>query len=90
MTEIELLKQIDKKLDRVLSTNKTWLSVKDLSKYISISESKIREMISKNTIPFQKIDGTIRFSRKKIDIWILTGNLNPTKSQRDRVIQYLD
>ncbi len=90
MEILDYLKRIDEKLDRVLRTKKTWLSVKFLSEYISNSESKIRQLISKNSIPFHKIDGTIRFSRKQIDIWIHASNMKPTEDQEQIIKLYLE
>jgi len=90
MKELDYLKQIDKKLDRVLKTKKTWLTVKELSLHTAWSESKIRDMVSNKTIPFHKIDGSIRFSRRQIDIWMYTKNLEPTEDEVDRYKLYLE
>jgi excisionase family DNA binding protein len=51
---------------------KKYLSVDDLSAYLSCSISKIYKMVESGQIPFAHIPGTklIRFPKKEIDEWM--------------------
>jgi excisionase family DNA binding protein len=50
---------------------KRLLNIKELSVYISYSETEIRRMIAKRQIPFfQKPNGGYRFDLREIDRWI--------------------
>jgi len=64
----------------------TWLSVKQCADYLSVSASTIRKMVSAGTIPFKRLPtadgGAIRFNRKQIDLWLLSGNVKPTARAR--------
>ena len=46
------------------------MSYKGLSAYLKLSHNTLRHKVSSGTIPFFKIDGAVRFSKKKIDAWI--------------------
>ncbi|HLX12608.1 MAG TPA: helix-turn-helix domain-containing protein [Bacteroidota bacterium] len=41
-------------------------SVRELSEYLGISESKLRRLVKQNTIPYAKIGGQYRFYLPKI------------------------
>jgi excisionase family DNA binding protein len=49
---------------------KTWLTVKDLSEYLSIAESKIQNLVRQRGIPFYNHHGFLRFNREEIDNWM--------------------
>jgi excisionase family DNA binding protein len=49
---------------------KTWLTVKDLSEYLSIAESKIQNLVRQKGIPFYNHHGFLRFNREEIDNWM--------------------
>ena len=66
---------------------KKWLSVTGLSEYLDLSESKIRKLVSGDKIPYRRIgeNGSIRFNRKAIDLWLLTNKLKPNKRDKSQV-----
>jgi excisionase family DNA binding protein len=43
---------------------------KTLSAYLGVSQSSIDKMIVNKQIPYAKIGGLVRFSRKAIDKWV--------------------
>jgi excisionase family DNA binding protein len=49
---------------------KTWLTLKDLSDYLQISENKIRYLIKHKQIPYHDNHGFLRFERHEIDEWM--------------------
>lgn len=51
--------------------NKEILNIKELSKWINTSESKIRQLIYKNEIPHFSIGNRHLFYRKAICQWII-------------------
>lgn len=48
------------------------LNIKELSKWIHISQSMLRKLIYQNAIPFWKIGNRYYFKREIISKWILT------------------
>ena len=46
------------------------LSYKGLSAYLKLSQNTLRHKVMKGKIPFFKIDGAVRFSKKHIDAWL--------------------
>ena len=59
------------------------MSYKDLSAYLKLSHNTLRHKVSSGTIPFFKIDGAVRFSKKKIDAWIVEKHRG-TKNKEQR------
>ncbi len=49
---------------------KTIYSVKEISKYLNLSESTVRTLVREHKIPFFKISGTIKFDLDKVNEWI--------------------
>jgi len=49
---------------------KEFLTVKDLSIYISIKEKTIYSWVGKRLIPCYRIQGLIRFKKREIDVWL--------------------
>ncbi|MCL2252780.1 MAG: helix-turn-helix domain-containing protein [Treponema sp.] len=43
---------------------------RSLSVYLKLSPNTLRHKVSKGAIPFVKIDGAVRFYKKKIDEWL--------------------
>ncbi|MDD5764655.1 MAG: helix-turn-helix domain-containing protein [Candidatus Marinimicrobia bacterium] len=80
------IEQIDQKLDNLKTGFPAWLSVRQLAEYLSLSASSIRKMISAGTIPFKRLPtadgGSIRFNRRQIDLWLLSGDVKPTARAR--------
>lgn len=50
-----------------------YVSVMDLTHFLSMSRSKIYEMVNDGYIPYYKIGGTIRFNIEEIEQWIISG-----------------
>ena len=53
-----------------LPKNDDVMNYKELSAYLKLSENTLRQKVMKGTIPSFKIDGAVRFSKKKIDEWL--------------------
>ena len=51
---------------------KEWMTIKDLSDYLQMSESMIRSFIRQKRIPFYDNHGLLRFHRIEIDEWMKT------------------
>jgi len=59
---------------------KIWMTIKDLSRYLQISENKIRFLIKQKQIPFHNNHGFLRFNLNEIDEWMKTSSF---KEERD-------
>jgi len=46
------------------------MSYKGLSAYLKLSQGNLRQKVMNGKIPFFKIDGAVRFSKKHIDAWL--------------------
>ena len=57
------------------------MNYKGLSEYLKLSQGHLRHKVMRNEIPFFKIDGAVRFSKKKIDEW-LEGHHRKTKPKQ--------
>lgn len=58
-----------------------WMTIKDLSEYLQIPESRIRSLINQKKIPFHNQHGFLRFNRQEIDSWMKTPSTsNETKA----------
>ena len=60
--------------------NKIVFNVKDLAKYLSISESTIRKLVREKKIPHFRIFSKILFDKETIDKWLSNNekeNYNP-------------
>jgi len=57
------MKEIEPSVDDVMS-------YKGLSAYLKLSQSSLRHKVMADKIPFFRIDGAVRFSKKAIDEWI--------------------
>lgn len=49
---------------------KKYISVIDLTHFLSMSKSKIYDMVNDGQIPYYRICGTIRFNIEEIEQWI--------------------
>ena len=45
-------------------------NISQASEYLAVSENTLREWVRKRTIPFSKINGSIRFKKSKLDRWL--------------------
>jgi len=57
----------------IANMKKKYVSVIDLTHYLSMSKSKIYEMVNDGLIPYYRICGTIRFNIEEIEQWISSG-----------------
>jgi len=46
------------------------MNYKELSVYLKLSPNTLRHKVMQGKIPFYKIDGSVRFSKKDIDAWL--------------------
>ncbi|HQE95966.1 MAG TPA: helix-turn-helix domain-containing protein [Candidatus Marinimicrobia bacterium] len=85
-----VFKEIVERLDRLESQIKpeypAWLSVKQCASYLDVSESTIRKLVASGNIPYRRLPtgegGAIRFNRKQIDLWLLSGDVKPKARTR--------
>jgi excisionase family DNA binding protein len=91
---IKKIEQLEDKIDNLQVRNQypPWMDINQLSKYINLSKSAIRRMVSKNEIPYQRAGSTTKliFSKKKIDLWLLTGEKNPHKRARKLAKEFIN
>lgn len=50
--------------------NKDILNIKELSSYLTISESEIRKMVRENKIPHFRLGNRIKFNIETIEEWV--------------------
>jgi len=85
-----VFKEIVERLDRIESQIKpeypAWLSVKQCASYLDVSESTVRKLVASGNIPYRRLPtgegGAIRFNRKQIDLWLLSGDVKPKARTR--------
>jgi excisionase family DNA binding protein len=81
-----LFKELIEKIDRLKPGFPSWLSVKHCAKYLGVSESTIRTLVKSGDIPYRRLPtaegGAIRFNRKQIDLWLLSGEVKPKARTR--------
>ena len=53
--------------------DKTFFNVKDLCKYIYLSDSTIYKMVMNENIPYHKVGNRLLFHKEEIDMWVLNG-----------------
>lgn len=61
-----------------------FLTVRELAKWIKLSESHVYFMVNKNKIPFAKLGGKLLFDKIKIRLWIEENSSNTPKPKRGR------
>ena len=90
MTDDPKFELIIERLDRIESQIKseypTWLSVRQCAEYLNLSASTIRKLVASGNIPYRRLPtgegGAIRFNRKQIDLWLLSGDVKPKARTR--------
>jgi len=98
MTDDLLFKELTERLDRIEKNIKSdfpnWLSVRQVADYLSLSSSTIRKLISTGQIPYKRLplaeSGAIRFNRRLIDLWLLSGEVKPTARARQTFAEFVD
>ncbi|MFA4907239.1 MAG: helix-turn-helix domain-containing protein [archaeon] len=90
MTEFSM---IIEKIDALQKSMKTgfpaWLSVKQCADHLSVSSSQIRKLIASGSIPYRRVGQAIRFNRRQIDLWLLSGDVKPNKRARSTFEAFL-
>jgi len=61
------------------------MSYKELSAYLKLSPDTLRHKVMQGKIPFFKIDGAVRFSKKDIDVWLEEHCKKPKKLQAENL-----
>jgi excisionase family DNA binding protein len=46
------------------------MSVREVAAYLGLSESKVRQLIGRNAIPFAKLDGQYKFFLPTVQDWL--------------------
>jgi excisionase family DNA binding protein len=57
----------------------TWLTVKQLAKYLQVSEAKIYTMARAKELPASRLGNQWRFDQARIDSWLASGRLKHGK-----------
>jgi len=60
-----------------------WMTNEDLSEYLRVPASRIRNLIKRNQIPYHNKSGTPRFLRQEIDEWLRSGISETQDSQKE-------
>jgi len=96
MKEITLIKQLEKLSNKIdeIKQPKSWMTVDEISKYLNISTSKTRQLVSNDEIPYSRTNpldkkSKLLFNRKLVDSWLLTGNTKPTKRDIEKIKQFI-
>jgi len=98
MTDNLLFSMILEKLDALESKIKpeypAWLSVRQCAEYLGLSGGTIRKLVSTGRIPYKRLplaeSGAIRFNRRLIDLWLLSGEVKPTARARQTFAEFVD
>ncbi len=59
------------------------MSVRDISDYLGVSESKIRQLIRRNAIPYVKLDGQYKFFLPTVQEWLWSITVIPKQDSKD-------
>ncbi len=54
------------------------MTIKELVKYLDITEATIYKKVSNNEIPYTKLGTLLRFPKWSIDKWISENTVNPS------------
>ena len=70
----------------MIELNECWLDLKRVAGYLKVSPSQIRKLVGTGQIPFRRLPngkaGKLLFNRRQVDLWLLSGAVNPSKRQR--------
>ena len=89
-----ILDKIDALEKRLKPEFLVWLDIRQASVYLQISRSTIRKLILSNSIPFRRVPngkvGKLLFNRRVLDLWLLSGDVKPSKRARSTFEAFLD
>lgn len=57
------------------------ITVKELSKFLTVKESTLYSWVHNGLIPFHKLNGLVRFDMEEIEIWAKTSSKEPQKQE---------
>lgn len=91
------MEKFHSKIDKILELlvagkahQKDFLSVREASEYLDVSESAIHKLTSKREIPHFKPGGKkIYFKKSDLDNWILSGKVETTEDLENEINLYL-
>lgn len=67
---------IDEKLTNIALANKPFLTTRELSRYLGLTEAYIRKLTHNREIPHYKPMGkNLYFNREEIDEWVMQGRV---------------
>jgi len=58
------------------------MGYRGLSVYLKLSQNTLRHKVMRGTIPFFKIGGAVRFSKRKIDAWLEEHHKDSKRKQK--------
>ena len=61
-----------------------YLTYEELSDYLQISKTKLERLKRSGRIPYNQVDGIIRFNRNLIDLWLSTDGNKTSFTARDK------
>ncbi|MBL7067507.1 MAG: helix-turn-helix domain-containing protein [Candidatus Marinimicrobia bacterium] len=90
----QLINEMQELKNTLAGTTLPWLDIKEASSYLKLSVSTIRKLTSKGEIPFKHLGegqkSKVLFSRKQLDMWIMTGKTSGfTKRDKETLDVYL-
>ncbi|MCK5081969.1 MAG: helix-turn-helix domain-containing protein [Candidatus Omnitrophica bacterium] len=59
-----------RKSDEMITIERRYLNVYEVALYLGFSASAIRKWVRQGMIPFNKVNGGIRFDIKRINSWV--------------------
>jgi len=91
---LDLIQRIDEKIDKLKPDFPNWMSVKQCAEYIGgVSCGTVRALVKTGKIPYTRLPlsegGKLLFSKKLIDLWLLSGQVKPTKRVRQNFQELL-
>ena len=63
-----------------MSEQKEVYSVKEIAEYLGLSESKVRQLVRRNAIPFVRLDGQYKFFLPIIQDWLRQISIQPNNN----------
>ncbi len=61
-----------------------WLTIRELAKYLKMSEAKLYRLTTAGLMPGTKVIGQWRFDQDEIDRWMVEQRGRPRKTARER------
>lgn len=61
-----------------------WLTIRELAKYLKMSEAKLYKLTTAGLLPGTKVIGQWRFDQDEIDRWMLEQRRKPKDGPRER------